>query len=283
MTAPVGAVGPRGLPARATTAYKAGRRGADVIDILVVDDQDLIRGGIAALLRAAPGTGTVTEAADGEAAVVAAELHRPDVVLMDIRMPGVSGLAAAESILALTPPPRVAVLTTFDEDEYLYAALRIGCSGFLLKDMPPARLLNALAVLADGDMIFAPTVTRRLIESYAPRNPARSLRWTALDQLTSREVEVLRLVATGMNNEEIAAALVVSEATVKTHLHHTMTKLDLRSRAQAVVVAYESGLVTPGRPQPGPEPAGPTTPHHGSAARTGAPLPPHSRPRAEAR
>ncbi|HET6857273.1 MAG TPA: response regulator transcription factor [Streptomyces sp.] len=215
--------------------------------VLVVDDQDLIRAGIAALLRATPGFSPVTEAADGEQAVVAAQEHRPDVVLMDIRLPGMSGIAAAEQILAmrLTPQPKIIVLTTFDVDEYVYAALRVGSSGFLLKDARPERLLAAISTIASGDMLFAPAVTRRLIEAYAPHPDGPPPQPAQLTALTAREVEVLRCVARGRTNEEIAAQLVVTEATVKTHLHRVMTKLDLRSRAQAVIVAYETGLVVP--------------------------------------
>ncbi|GGU29472.1 hypothetical protein GCM10010289_58490 [Streptomyces violascens] len=217
-------------------------------DVLVVDDQDLIRAGIAALLRAAPGFAAVTEAADGESAVAAARAHRPDVILMDIRLPGIDGITAAERILAAHPvaPPRIIVLTTFDVDEYVYAALRVGASGFLLKDTPPDRLISAVMTIAAGDMLFAPAVTRRLIEAYTLRPDEPCSDHAGLSQLTSREQDVLQLVAKGLTNDEIAAALVVSEATVKTHLHRTMTKLRLRSRAQAVAVAYEAGLVVPG-------------------------------------
>ncbi|MEW2528350.1 response regulator transcription factor [Streptomyces sp. NPDC047071] len=216
--------------------------------VLVVDDQDLIRAGVAALVRATPGFTSVTEAADGEAAVSLAERHRPDVVLMDVRLPGISGLTAAERILALdlAPPPRVVVLTTFDVDEYVYDALRIGACGYLLKDTPPERLLGAIATIAGGDALFAPTVMRRLIEAYTPRPGAVLRRPEQLAELTARELDVLTLVARGLTNDAIAAELFLSEGTVKTHLHRIMSKLDLKSRAQAVVVAYESGLVVPG-------------------------------------
>ncbi|MBD0742415.1 DNA-binding response regulator [Streptomyces sp. CBMA152] len=217
-------------------------------DVLVVDDQILIRAGIAALLRAAPGFTTVTEAADGESAVAAARAHRPDVILMDIRLPGIDGITAAEHILAAqpVPPPRIIVLTTFDVDEYVYAALRAGASGFLLKDTPPERLISAITTIASGDMLFAPAVTRRLIEAYTTRPGEPRAEDGVLSRLTGREQDVLRLVAKGLSNEEIAVELVVSEATIKTHLHRTMTKLRLRSRAQAVAVAYEAGLVVVG-------------------------------------
>jgi DNA-binding NarL/FixJ family response regulator len=224
--------------------------------VLVVDDQFLIRAGLAGLLRAAPGIEVVGEAADGAEAIEQAAATRPDVVLMDIRMPGISGITATERILAGADradggaPPRILVLTTFDLDEYVYAALRAGASGFLLKDAGPERLLTAVAAVAAGDTLFAPSVTRRLIEAFAPRpEPAPAGEPpTDLGVLTAREVEVLRLIAKGLSNQEIADRLFISEATVKTHLNRTMSKLGLGSRAQAVVLAYESGLVTPGRP-----------------------------------
>ncbi len=226
-----------------------------MIRVLVADDQVLIRAGVAALLRAAPDVEVVAEASDGEEAVRLAAEHRPDVILMDIRMPGVSGITATERILRGAaevgePAPRVVVLTTFDLDEYVYAALRAGASGFLLKDTPPQRLLSALATVAGGDMLFAPSVTRRLVEAYARQRdePGREAADgpETLQALTARELEVLRHTAKGLSNPEIAARLVISEATVKTHLNRTMAKLGLCSRAQAVVLAYETGLVTPG-------------------------------------
>lgn len=221
--------------------------------VLVVDDQVLIRAGVAALLRAAPGTEVVGEASDGDEAVRLAALHRPDVILMDIRMPGTSGIAATERILETVtqPRPRILVLTTFDLDEYVYAALRAGACGFLLKDTGPQRLLAAIAAVAEGDTLFSPSVTRRLIEAYASRAGADACPPETLDALTGREVDVLRLVAGGLSNPEIAETLVISESTVKTHLNRTMAKLDLGSRAQAVVLAYESGLVVPGGSRPG--------------------------------
>ncbi|MEU3464987.1 response regulator transcription factor [Streptomyces sp. NPDC006733] len=219
--------------------------------VLVVDDQFLIRAGLVGLLRAAPGIEVVGEAADGEEALALAAQTRPDVILMDIRMPGMSGVAATERILADAPdpPPRILILTTFDLDEYVYGALRAGACGFLLKDSGPERLLAAVAAVDGGDALFAPSVTRRLVEAFAQR--AGTAAHTGepppdLGALTAREREVLRLTARGLSNVEIAGELVISEATVKTHLNRTMTKLDLGSRAQAVVVAYETGLVTPG-------------------------------------
>jgi DNA-binding NarL/FixJ family response regulator len=220
--------------------------------VLVVDDQVLIRAGLAALIDAAPGLTVVGQAAGGEEAVAQAAACRPDVVLMDIRMPGVNGVTATERILAQPGPhrPCVLMLTTFDIDDYLYAALRAGASGFVLKDTPPERLLAAIHTVAAGEMLFAPSITRRLVEVYANSRPAGVDPPAGLESLTAREVEVLRLVARGLSNGEIAGQLVLSEATVKTHINRTLAKLDLSSRAQAVVVAYESGLVTPTR-QPG--------------------------------
>ncbi|MEV0320148.1 response regulator [Streptomyces sp. NPDC050658] len=219
--------------------------------VLVVDDQFLIRAGLVGLLRAAPGIDVVGEAGDGAEAVELAAETRPDVILMDIRMPGMSGIVATEKILAEAPepPPRVLVLTTFDLDEYVYGALRAGASGFLLKDSGPERLLAAVAAVGGGDALFAPSVTCRLVEAFArqsggsePDSPPPP----DLGALTLREVEVLKLIARGLSNADIAERLYISEATVKTHLNRTMSKLDLDSRAQAVVVAYETGLVTPG-------------------------------------
>ncbi|MFJ8039921.1 response regulator [Kitasatospora sp. NPDC096147] len=227
-------------------------------NVLVVDDQYLVRAGVAALLRAAPGFGEVWEAGSGEEALAAAARHRPELVLMDIRMPGMNGIVATERLLAPGPGPGpgsgpagdrpcVIMLTTFDLDEYVYAALRAGASGFLLKDTPPERLLAAIATIAAGDVLFASAVTRRLVEAFSPPAGPSSAD-PVLEQLTGREREVLTWVARGLSNEEIAARLVVSEATVKTHLHRVMTKLGLRSRAQAVITAYEARLVVPGTP-----------------------------------
>ncbi|WP_238005615.1 response regulator transcription factor [Dactylosporangium sp. AC04546] len=214
--------------------------------VLIVDDQVLIRAGLAALVAAAPGLEVVGQAADGAEAVALAASARPDVVLMDIRMPGLDGISATERIL-LEVRCAVLILTTFDVDEYVYAALRAGASGFLLKESPPERLLAAIHTVAEGEMLFAPTVTRRLVEAYAyHQRPAVDVPLD-LRQLTARELEVMRLVARGMTNAEIGKRLSVSEATVKTHLNRSMAKLNLSSRAQAVVIAYESGLVTPQR------------------------------------
>ncbi|MFF1379851.1 response regulator [Streptomyces sp. NPDC058308] len=226
---------------------------AACIKVLVVDDQFLIRAGLVGLLRAAPGIEVVGEAGDGDEAVELAARTRPDVVLMDIRMPGMNGITATAQILrqAAEPAPRVLVLTTFDLDEYVYGALRAGASGFLLKDSGPERLLAAVAAVGSGDALFAPSVTRRLVEAFARQGAAAPDDEACepppdLRALTLREVEVLKLIARGLTNADIAERLYISEATVKTHLNRTMSKLGLDSRAQAVVVAYETGLVTPG-------------------------------------
>ncbi|MCO8270524.1 response regulator transcription factor [Actinoplanes sp. TRM 88003] len=212
--------------------------------VLVADDQILVRAGLAALIRAAPGFEVVGEAADGRQAIDLAAALRPQVVLMDIRMPGIDGVAATARILAgPRPAPRVLVLTTFDLDEYIYAALRAGASGFLLKETPPERLLSAIRTVAEGDTLLTPSVTRRLVEAFVP--PVRAA--PELSPLTAREIEILRLVGSGRTNAAIAEALVVSEATVKTHLARLMGKLALSSRAQVVVTAYETGLIVPGR------------------------------------
>ncbi|GAA4908332.1 LuxR family two component transcriptional regulator [Actinomycetospora succinea] len=212
--------------------------------ILVVDDQAMVREGFGALLDAQDGLEVVGHAADGEAAVAAVDLHTPDVVLMDVRMPRLDGLAATRRILERHDDVRVLVLTTFDVDEYVYEALRAGASGFLLKDAPADELVRAVRVVAGGDALLAPSITRRLVAEFASRAvPARSVP-ARLDVLTAREREVLVLVARGMSNAEIAAHLVLAEQTVKTHVGRILTKLDLRDRVQAVVLAYETGVVT---------------------------------------
>ncbi|MFJ6793793.1 response regulator [Streptomyces sp. NPDC091268] len=218
--------------------------------LLIVDDQVLIRAGLAALATAAPGFDVAGQAATGEEAVDLAAALRPDVILMDIRLPGMSGISALEYILgrAAEPKPKIVMLTVFDLDEYVYAALRAGASGFLLKDTPPERLLAAVKLIAEGEMLFAPTVTRRLIETFAQQPETTRERPASLEDLTERETDVLHLVGQGLTNEQIAQRLVVSIATVKTHFNRVMSKLSLQSRAQAVVVAYESGLISPGRP-----------------------------------
>ncbi|MFI9366267.1 response regulator [Kitasatospora sp. NPDC053057] len=220
--------------------------------VLIVDDQVLIRAGLAALVRAADGLEVAGEAATGEEAVDLAARRTPDVVLMDIRLPGMSGIAAMERILAAPeePKPKVVMLTVFDLDQYVYAALRAGASGFLLKDTPPERLLAAVRQIAEGEMLFAPTVTRRLVETFARRTEPADGPAASLEALTVREKDVLRLIGRGLTNDQIARHLVVSIATVKTHVNRVLTKLALTSRAQAVVVAYESGLIAVGGGSP---------------------------------
>jgi DNA-binding NarL/FixJ family response regulator len=222
-----------------------------MIKVLIADDQAMVRQGFGALLAAQPDLVVVGDAADGEAAVAAARRLDPDVVLMDVRMPVVDGLEATRRLLGGRPDgtdrgPRVLILTTFDLDDYVYEALRAGASGFLLKDAPAADLVHAVRVVAAGEALLAPTVTRRLIAEFAARPSADRPRPTALNGLTPRETEVLRLIARGRSNQEIAADLVVAEQTVKTHIGRILAKLGLRDRAQAVVLAYESGLVAVG-------------------------------------
>jgi DNA-binding NarL/FixJ family response regulator len=218
-----------------------------VIRVLVADDQAMVRAGFAALLAAQPDLEVVGQAENGAEAVTIAAATRPDVVLMDVRMPVLDGIAATRQVLAATPGTRVVVLTTFDVDDYVLDAIRAGASGFLLKDAPPDDLVAAVRVVARGDALLAPSVTRRLIERLAvtgttPAPPSAS----ALPELTQREREVLVEVARGLSNREIAAALVIAEQTVKTHVSRVLGKLGVRDRAQAVVAAYESGLVVAG-------------------------------------
>ncbi|GAB2854413.1 response regulator transcription factor [Actinocorallia aurea] len=220
--------------------------------VIVVDDHAMVRAGFTALLSAQSDIDVVGEAPDGAQAVELSRRTHPDVVLMDVRMPEMDGLEAARRILSpppgVTHRPRVLMLTTFDVDDYVYEALRAGASGFLLKDAPPADLIAAVRIVASGEALLAPSVTRRLIEDIAARRPAVSRGKPALrlKGLTERETEVLTLVARGLSNTEIAQTLILAEQTVKTHVSRIFTKLDLRDRAQAVVFAYESGLVTPG-------------------------------------
>jgi DNA-binding NarL/FixJ family response regulator len=214
-----------------------------VIRVVIADDQPLVRTGLRMILAAEPDIEVVAEATDGREAIAAAERERPDVVLMDVRMPEVDGIEATRAVTALDQPPRVLVLTTFDLDEVVYDALRAGASGFLLKDAPEERLTTAIRVVADGGSLFAPSVTRRLIEEFARRPTAPT---ADLSGLTERENEVLRLVARGLSNAEIGATLFVTENTVKTHVARLLMKLGVRDRVQAVVLAYESGLVRPG-------------------------------------
>ncbi|MCP2335665.1 DNA-binding NarL/FixJ family response regulator [Actinomadura rupiterrae] len=220
----------------------------DPLRVLVADDQDLFRAAFAMILDAQPDISVIGEAADGAEAVARAAELRPDVVVMDVRMPVLDGVAATRRIRAELPGVRVLVLTMFDLDEYVYDALRAGAGGFLLKDIRRDELANAVRVVAQGDSLLAPTVTRRLVEDLVrrPGHGVAPLLAARLDGLTEREAEILRLLARGLSNLEIAESLVVSEYTVKTHVSRVLAKLDLRDRVQAVVFAYESGLITPG-------------------------------------
>ena len=214
------------------------------IRVLVADDQALMRTGFRMILDAQDDLEVVGEAIDGADAVRQFGRLAPDVVVMDVRMPTMDGIEATRRLMGRDPPARVLILTTFDLDEYVYEALRAGASGFLLKDRPPEELVAAVRLVADGDALLAPSVTRRLIEEFARRRPTPAR--DDLGELTDREREVLVLIARGLSNTEIARALFVAETTVKTHVGHVLSKLRLRDRAQAVVLAYESGLVRPG-------------------------------------
>lgn len=219
-----------------------------MIKVLVVDDQAVVRDGLRVILDAAEDLQVVGAAEDGEAAVALTDRRRPDVVLMDVRMPRMDGIEATRRILdAGLPAPKVLVLSTFGEDEYVYGALHAGASGFLLKDAQPAQIRDAVRAVAGGDRLLAPELTRRLIEEFVRRRPPASGTPPELAELTERELEVARLVAHGLSNGEIADRLVLSPGTVKTHVAHVLQKTGLRDRIQLVVLAYESGLVEPGR------------------------------------
>ena len=220
------------------------------VRIIVADDHQVVRAGFAALLDTQSDFIVVGTASDGNAAVRASRELHPDVVLMDVRMPGMDGLEATRLITGLQAvgSPRVVMLTTFDLDEYVYEALRAGASGFLLKDAPRHDLIAAVRAAAAGDALLAPSVTRMLIEAFARKPPAMAPSPSALASLTARERDIVRLVARGRSNAEIAADLVVSEATVKTHVGHVLAKLGLRDRVQAVILAYETGMIVPGSP-----------------------------------
>jgi DNA-binding NarL/FixJ family response regulator len=223
---------------------------APSVRIVVADDHQVVRSGFAALLDSQSDFSVVGTASDGAEAVRLGRELRPDVVLMDVRMPGTDGIEATRQLAGEADPPRIIILTTFDLDEYVYDALRAGASGFLLKDVTAERLFDAVRVVAAGEALLAPAVTRRLISEFARLQPQTSGQAgppaAGLDELTPRETEVLRLIAEGLSNPEIAARLVVTEETVKTHVSRVLHKLGLRHRTQAVVLAYESGLVIPG-------------------------------------
>ena len=216
------------------------------VRVVLVDDEAMVRVGLRMVLTAEADIEVVGEAADGGAAVDVVEATEPDVVLMDVGMPDVDGIEGARRVLARCPSVKVVVLTTFDEDEYVEAALRAGVSGFLLKVAPPERLIDAVRTVAAGGGLLDPGVTRRVIESFAATPPLRTRRAETLDALTERERDVLRLIGRGLSNSEIAAELYLGETTVKTHVSNVLAKLGLRDRVQAVVAAYETGHVRPG-------------------------------------
>jgi DNA-binding NarL/FixJ family response regulator len=220
-----------------------------VTRVLIADDQALVRAGFRMILDAEDDLDVVGEASDGAEAVKLVRQLRPDVALMDIRMPELDGIEATRRIaeLGVDPPTRVLMLTTFDLNEYVYEALRAGASGFLLKDVPPEQLAAGIRIVAQGEALLAPSITKRLIQEFARATPATPEPPKGLDDLTARELEVFKLVARGLSNAEIAQELIVSETTVKTHVARVLMKLDLRDRVQAVVLAYESGIAVPGR------------------------------------
>ena len=215
------------------------------VRVVLADDQALVRGGLRAILDAEEGIEVVAEAADGGAAARAAVAERADVVLMDVQMPGVDGLEGTRRVVDSRPECRVLMLTTFDLDEYVFAALRAGASGFLLKSSDPAELADAVRACCSGELLFSPTVTRRLVEAYVSRPPTVEGVPAPLRSLTARELDVLRAIARGLSNAEIAGELFLGEATVRTHVTRILAKLNLRDRVQAVVLAYESGLIVP--------------------------------------
>jgi len=216
------------------------------IRVVIADDQSMVRAGFRSLLQAEPDIDVVAEAADGEQAISAVRRFKPDVALMDIRMPNVDGLEATRRIVEDGSATRILILTTFDVDEYVYSGLRAGASGFLLKDASPEQLIAAIHVITEGEAVLAPSVTRRVVEAFARLPAPQDDLQAALGTLTTREREVLKLLATGRSNSELAETLVVSEATAKTHVRNVLAKLDLRDRVHAVVFAYECGLVRPG-------------------------------------
>jgi len=217
-----------------------------MIRVLIADDQALVRGGFHSILAGQEDIEVVGETADGNETVELVERLQPDVVLMDIRMPGIDGLEATRRIVARGIATRVLVLTTFDVDDYVYEAMKAGASGFLLKTAPPRQLADAVRTVTAGDALLAPSITRRLVEQFVRRPPPGTSVPRGVEELTDRELDVLKLLARAMSNAEIAAKLVVSEATVKSHVNRILTKLNLRDRAQAIVLAYETGLVEPG-------------------------------------
>ena len=217
------------------------------IRVLLVDDHPLMRAAFEMTLRAEPDIEVVGEAGNGAEAIVRAREHDPDVILMDIRMPDMDGVEATRELMRNGASPRVLILTTYDTDEHVVEALRAGASGFLLKDVRPAELVHAIRVVADGDALIAPSVTRRLLSTFLHAMPSTSAAAARVGDLTDREIDVLRLVGRGLSNDEIARELFVAETTVRTHLRHILEKLQLRDRVHAVVFAYDAGLVQPNR------------------------------------
>jgi RNA polymerase sigma factor (sigma-70 family) len=220
------------------------------VQVLLVDDDDLMRAGLKAVLTTDDAIEVVAEAADGRSAVAAARRHGPDVVLMDVRMPDLDGIAATREVVAVAPEIRVAILTTFEQDDYIFGALNAGASGFLLKRTKPEELIAAIHTLAAGDSLLSPSVTRRVIERMTEQPVPDTSAKELLERLTPREREVLELIAGGLSNAEIAATFVIEESTVKTHVKRILMKLRLRDRVQAVIFAYESGLTSPGSTSP---------------------------------
>jgi RNA polymerase sigma factor (sigma-70 family) len=220
------------------------------VRVLVVDDDDLMRAGLKAVLSSDDAIEVIGEAADGRAAVQEVRARKPEVVLMDVRMPDLDGISATREVLAVSPEVKVAILTTFEQDDYIFGALSAGASGFLLKRTKPEELIAAIHTIAAGDSLLSPSVTRRVIERMAEQPVADSRARDRLDRLTPREREVLELIARGLSNGEIAAAFVIEESTVKTHVKRILMKLRLRDRVQAAIFAYESGLVRPGPDSP---------------------------------
>jgi DNA-binding NarL/FixJ family response regulator len=221
------------------------------VRVLIVDDDHLMRAGLRAVLSSDETIDVVGEAEDGRAAVAEARLRRPDVVLMDVRMPDLDGIGATREVVAASPEVKVVILTTFEQDDYIFGALNAGASGFLLKRAKPEELIAAIHAVAAGDSLLSPSVTRRVIDRMAQHPPAEAPFDRRLDHLTPREREVLELIARGLSNGEIVSALVIEESTVKTHVKRILMKLHLRDRVQAVIFAYESGLTRPGPKPPG--------------------------------
>lgn len=217
-----------------------------MIRVLIVDDEPLVRSGVRMILESEHDIEIVGEAADGNEALKQAHALTPDIIMLDIRMPGLDGIETTRRLLERKAAPRILILTTFDLDEYVYEAMKAGASGFLLKNVPPAKLVDAVRTVADGDALLAPAITRRMIERFVQRAPVGAGRPAQLAELTERELDVLRLIARGLSNAEIGKALFLSEATVKSHVNRILSKLDLRDRTQATVLAYETGLIEPG-------------------------------------